>query len=516
MASWDEGYVTDVVYTSNFYRECTPSWLAAASVLLGHRPPDLTRPFRYADLGCAHGFTALTVAATSPQAEVWGFDFNPAHIESARRLADAAGLTNVHFVEASFADMAAMSASALPDFDIMVSHGVLSWISAANRTQLIKVIGQRLRPGGLAYVSYNVTTGWTGMIPLRRLMHMMSAASQDRTDQGVPAIMEFLDRLKAGGAAFFAAHPTLEARITDIRRQDPRYIAHEFLNADWHPMMFADVATDMAAAKCGYIGSATLSENIDGVSVPVGVVPLLNEARDPILRETLRDFGASQGFRRDLYRRGVDSMPLAEHATMLDDLRLAWTGQAPTEQVTFNTNLGPVTGRPEIYRPLLALLEQGPVTVRQMRETPTFAQRPLLELLQAVALLISGGYGHPVLAGGDTEASRDSAARLNQAIAEANVLGADMPRLVTPLTGSAVTVDMLDCLLVSELLAGRPAELGSLTPTVMGLLSRSGRAVQRDGQPVTDPTEARSIVTGVLANALERRLPLYRALGVVG
>ena len=28
MARWDDGYVTDVVYTSNFYREITPSWLS--------------------------------------------------------------------------------------------------------------------------------------------------------------------------------------------------------------------------------------------------------------------------------------------------------------------------------------------------------------------------------------------------------------------------------------------------------------------------------------------------------
>jgi len=32
MAKWDEGYVTDVAYTSNFYREITPVWLAATSL----------------------------------------------------------------------------------------------------------------------------------------------------------------------------------------------------------------------------------------------------------------------------------------------------------------------------------------------------------------------------------------------------------------------------------------------------------------------------------------------------
>ena len=46
MARWDHGYVTDVAYTTNAYQETMPSWLAACSVLLGYRPPDLTAPFR--------------------------------------------------------------------------------------------------------------------------------------------------------------------------------------------------------------------------------------------------------------------------------------------------------------------------------------------------------------------------------------------------------------------------------------------------------------------------------------
>ena len=102
-----------------------------------------------------------SVAASCPHAEVWGFDFNPAHVEFANDLAARAGLTNVRFVETSFADLEALPDAALPDFDLMVSHGVLSWISPANRRHLVGTVAKRLKPGGLAYLSYNVTTGWT-------------------------------------------------------------------------------------------------------------------------------------------------------------------------------------------------------------------------------------------------------------------------------------------------------------------------------------------------------------------
>ena len=324
MAKWDEGYVTDVAYTSNFYREITPAWLAATSLLLGHRSPDLDKPFSYADLGCGNGFTTLVIAATSPHADVWGFDFNPAHVEFATRLAERAGLTNVRFVESSFAGLHTARDGVWPDFDFMVSHGVLSWISPENRQHLIGAVTKRLKPGGLVYLSYNVTTGWSAMVPVRRVMRMLARASPERTDIAVPGVLDFVDRLKGAGALFFQAHPNLESRLAEIRKQDARYIAHEYLNEDWNPLMFADVAGEMLEAKCRYIGSATLPENIDAVSVSANVAPLLAETRDPVLRETLRDIGCAQSFRRDLYRKGGVPMPgagAADAAARTDDRR---------------------------------------------------------------------------------------------------------------------------------------------------------------------------------------------------
>jgi SAM-dependent methyltransferase len=165
---------------------------------------------------------------------VWGFDFNPAHIEFASDLAARAGLANAHFAETSFADLDTPDA-ALPDLDIAVSHGVLSWISPANRRHLISAIARRLKPGGLVYLGYNVTTGWTSMLPLQALMRMLTAASPERTDLAVPAMLDYLDRLKQAGALFFQANPAAETRLADIRKHEHRYIAHEYLNQDWHP-----------------------------------------------------------------------------------------------------------------------------------------------------------------------------------------------------------------------------------------------------------------------------------------
>jgi hypothetical protein len=49
----------------------------------------------------------------------------------------------------------------------------------------------------------------------------------------------------------------------------------------------------------------------------------------------------------------------------------------------------------------------------------------------------------------------------------------------------------------------------------VALLRRSGRSVQRDGKPVTDPAETMRIVTEAVVGMLERRVPLLRRLGVL-
>jgi SAM-dependent methyltransferase len=516
MVQWDDGYVTDVAYTSNFYREITPAWLAMTSLLLGHRPPDLMRPFHYADLGCGNGFTTLAIAATCPHADVWGFDFNPAHIEFASGLAAQAGLTNVHFVETSFADLAALPAGALPDFDLMVSHGVLSWISPDNRRHLMATIARRLRPGGLAYLSYNVTTGWTAMMPVRALMRMQALASPERTDLAVPGVLDFVDRMKQAGALFFQANPSLETRLADIRKQDPRYIAHEYLNHDWHPLMFAEIAGEMAEAKCRFIGSATLAENIDSVAVPPNVAPILAETRDPCLRETLRDLGCAQAFRRDLYRKGIAPMPAPEQQALIEGVTVAGLGvPMPEAGPTFATPIGNVTGRPEIYQPLLAMLDEGPLSVGAARQSPALAARPLVELMQAFTLLVSGGYAHPMLPEGGTAAGREAARRLNQAIAQANANAADMPRLAAPAIGSVVAADVLETLVVGELLAGRPAEVEPLAAEVLAVLARSGRSMQQEGKSVTDPVESHRLVSDAIRNMFERRARVFRRLGIL-
>lgn len=128
MNSWSGGYVTTIGYTHGYYRELVPAMLSFAALVSGHEAVRQRTPLRYCELGCGQGFSANLIASANPSAEIYAADFNPTQIAGAQRLAADAGLSNVHFYDAAFAEFA--SEPSLPaQFDIIALHGIYSWIS---------------------------------------------------------------------------------------------------------------------------------------------------------------------------------------------------------------------------------------------------------------------------------------------------------------------------------------------------------------------------------------------------
>jgi hypothetical protein len=81
---------------------------------------------------------------------------------------------------------------------------------------------------------------------------------------------------------------------------DREYLAHEFFNADWHPMHFSEVADALEAAKLGFAASAQLVDHFETMHMDEKAKAMLRESEHVVLRETVRDFIVNQQFRRDL------------------------------------------------------------------------------------------------------------------------------------------------------------------------------------------------------------------------
>ena len=294
------GYVTDASYAETFFRELSPAWLNYVAALNGVGVRPLDRPFRYLELGCGFGGSTVVHAGAFPRAEFHGCDVNAAHVAGARRHAAALGLDNVTFHETTFDTFAD---PARPPFDLIVLHGVYSWVDAESRRAVQRVVAGRLAPGGLLYVSYNCMPGWAAELPLRRLLVELAAGAPGSAEARARDARDRLEHLAAAKLRFLTAHPTAGQAIAAYARQPVAYLAHEFLNDAWEPFYSIDVAADFASAGMTWAGSATLPDNHPALVLDPAVAQAIAALPGGRAQQLAIDYAVNRRFRRDVFVR---------------------------------------------------------------------------------------------------------------------------------------------------------------------------------------------------------------------
>lgn len=293
----DAGYVTDVEYTGDFFPHLAPARLAYIAAINGYRPPALDR-FTWCELGCGQGITALLLAATHPSGTFHACDFNAAHIERAEALRRAGSVDNLRFHAKSFGEMLAAE---LPPLDFVVLHGVYSWVPEAVRDEIRAFIRAKLKPGGLAMVSYNAMPGWAHVQPIRRIMRAHAASVPGNSLDKARAAFAHVDFLARNGAGYFAALPAAAEHLKKIARHAIRYVAHEYLTPHGDPFWFDDVAQAMAADGLAFAGSMSPADNYPELMMPPAFRGLAESAATRGELEAHRDVVTNTSFRQDLY-----------------------------------------------------------------------------------------------------------------------------------------------------------------------------------------------------------------------
>ena len=501
--SWNDGYVVDVPYTEHAFREMTPAWLSLVSLLNDQPPIDTTRPFTYMELGCGRGLTATTVAAANPSAEVWACDFNPPHIERARQLAAAAGLTNCSFDETSFEELALDRELGPAHADVIALHGIYSWVSPTNRQHIIEIIRQRLVPGGLVYVSYDVPTGWAAMLPVQQAMRLQVRTDRRRSDIAIRSAVATISQLAEDGARSFPLPPPEQSTLDSLHAHDPAYVAHEYLGGSFSPLMFADVAADLSAAKCRFLGSTSIPDAVLSLRVPADLLDTVRSAPDVALRETVCDLATQRMFRADVFRRGMLLVSGPDHRRHLDDLQLVNGGTSFDPAKPIATGAGSAQLDAAHYAPLVGRLLDGPATVGELRRTPALEGRSDDEVKTSIALLVAGAYAEPVLPGWEGNGAVDSAARLNRTLIDAARRGDFRGLLISPATGGVIGLPLLVALTVGEAWDGAAVDESALAEAV----ARRARALQLPillhGVALTDEMAQREVVTQSVRQAME-------------
>ena len=518
MSDWGEGYVSDLEYVPGYYPLQAPGLLNLATLVAGYSPLPLDSGFRYCELGCGLGYTTALLAAADPRGEYWACDFNPAHIARARELIAGAGLGNVTFEEASFADLVGPNAPDLPKFDVVTMHGVYSWINRENQQAILRFLDRHVVPGGIVYVTYNCMPGWSSMLPLQRMLIEYANLAADRSDARFGEAASFARDLIATGTHVLkdveGVDKILKGTIvTGGERQTLGYLVHEYLNQSWQPLYHADVARDMATAKLNYVGPASLLEQFRDLSFSTEQRALLDRIGRADVRETFGDYCLPRQFRTDIYVRGAARLSEHRRNAMLRETAIALQVPADAVKLSLTMPAGEVTLNEASYRPVIdALIDRGACTLGELAALPQAHGGNALPPLEIAGMLVGSRQAFPAVAFGQEAAQ--SVRRFNTYAIDriADEPMDTMRSLAAPLTASGLGITGAERLMIDALRRGVPEEEGPLGDWLAAAMDSRGETVMVEGKPLVESAEQREFAGTRVKTFLGSTLPVLRRL----
>ncbi len=440
-----QGYITDVPYTIKFYARQSPGQVVTAAQHAGVAAPSLEAPFTYADFGCGRGMTLLVLASCFPESRFFGIDVNAEHVEEAQARADRAGLKNLRFLARSFASI---GEGDLPPLDLATAHGVYSWVGESVREELRGVITRHLTPQGLAMISYNTRAGYASMDPLQKLLMGLSEVAPGDAVEKRRAAIRLVRRMRETKQVYFERYPSADQRVERWPKHDETYLFHEYFNAYWHPLSFAEVAAEMRSAGLHFCGDPLYRGWVSGKGRQAPEAWLT----DPTMMEEMASVASAQAFRYDVFTKSAE-MDLTRPPRIPEEMLFGLSQPPQSGEVAKAMQSTSMSGR------LLGLLVEGPKRFGAIRSDPLFAKSSpegaALILRAAMAQGLVADYRQA--AGGGPSSGNAVATALGRELVQDPDLAKHMLPVPAPRIGSAV---MLPPLMVAVLFALDGGEAG--------------------------------------------------------
>ncbi|MCB1458247.1 MAG: methyltransferase domain-containing protein [Nitratireductor sp.] len=382
------GYILDEPYISRYFDLQSPSRMRYSALCAGFADFLPGKAFKYCELGCGNGLTAIVLAALYPDCEFVGIDLNPEHIENAAALASRCGLSNTRFIQADFVEAMNMD---LPQFDYVTIHGVYSWVDLEIREQMMALTRKLLARTGIAYVSYNAMPGWAAKEPLWRLVntyiHGREGSSTNRTRQG----LDFLDFLSETNSPFFSQNPSSRDHLAFLKGEDLNYVSHEYCNDQLKPCYAADVFSHAARYGLTFLAQSESCYNIPFERVPSQYLDFIAGFKDDIERETWASLLRNDDFRTDLYSSVMPERQRLEDSPLWD---MALTTIIPVRDLPRELECGSrvLLSGDDLISGMIAACEAGDKNLREMCNHPALQRFPRRLILETAQLLELSGH----------------------------------------------------------------------------------------------------------------------------
>jgi hypothetical protein len=504
MTDWTNGYVADFDTTFGYYAELNPLRLRLAFLNRGLHFPKVGTA---CELGFGQGMSVNLHAAAS-MVQWFGTDFNPAHTQFARQLAEVSG-TNAELFEQSFVEFC--SRTDLPDFDYIALHDVWSWISDDNRAAIVDFLQRKLKAGGVVYLSYNTQAAWAAMMPMRDLL-VEHADIMGSRGQGITArfdsALQFAEQLLATKPNYTRDNPLIPERLATLKN------IHEYVNRDWQPLPFAQTARLLSAAKLNFACSAHYLDHVDSLNLTDQQQDLLNAIPDPLFRETVQDFCVNQPFRRDYWVKGATRLNLIEQTEALRTLRFILVQARADVSFQVSGGLGESMLHEAIYHPILdTLSDHQPKTLAHIEQAVSPLGINLGQVIQAVMVLIGAGVLFPVQEDDASAKAKQQTDKLNAYLCNKARGSSELAHLASPVTGGGIIVPRFWQLFLLAIAQGniQPEQWAQFA---WSILAMQNQYVIKDGVALSSDSENFAELV-IQAHAFaNKQLPIFMALGI--
>ncbi|HEY0467664.1 MAG TPA: class I SAM-dependent methyltransferase [Polyangiaceae bacterium] len=314
-----------VAYPSPILDDVTPERLRASAMLHGFQVVD-PRTASLLEIGCGDGINVLAFAAIAPQAKAVGFDLSQDAIDKGRALLARTGLGNV---DLHVGDILSYPRAG-EKFDYITCHGVFSWVPKIVRDAILELIAARLKPGGIAYLSYDCLPAAAAKAAINRFLR-----SQVRPGVGLQQALEdatrAIDLLGRNQRRGSALREQLKSLSESLPSFHPGYFYHDWLAPHYYPVELPALLQTLADKGLANAGSAN-NYDLDFSELDEAAQKVI-EACGSDHGQRLAALGALHGshmFQRDLImQRAAPPLPV-ENA--LRALSYAFSGTRREEQ----------------------------------------------------------------------------------------------------------------------------------------------------------------------------------------
>ncbi|HZD05314.1 MAG TPA: class I SAM-dependent methyltransferase, partial [Longimicrobiales bacterium] len=230
-----------------------------------------------------------------PRSEFVGVDASERQVSEARAVARTLGLRNVRLEHASILDVGA----SWGEFDYVVCHGVFSWVSEEVQDKILAIAAERLRPQGIAYVSYNTYPGWHVRGAVRHMMRYHADPFRDVSERigQARALLEFLASNVDPESYYGAA---LQSELTLVSRVGDSYLFHDHLEEVNAPLYFHEFVGRADRHGLRYLAEADFSTMLTSGFPETTAETLERISPDLVHAEQYMDFLRNRFFRQTL------------------------------------------------------------------------------------------------------------------------------------------------------------------------------------------------------------------------